>query len=91
MTHPQSITTGPPVCKPKLITSDKEVITAIEEKQNEKDMKAVKPFVSFSEVRRDKAAEEENKSDLLEIVAEVDCVKMLGSICLRESYGRSGR
>ena len=44
-THPHVMTTGPPVSNPKLITKHSDVITAIEEKQKLKDIKALKPFI----------------------------------------------
>ena len=41
--QPQVMTTGPPVSKPKLMTRQREVITAMDEKVKLKDMKALKP------------------------------------------------
>ena len=41
--HPQVITTGPPVSSPKFITKQSEVMTAIDEKVKLKDMKALNP------------------------------------------------
>jgi hypothetical protein len=42
--HPQVMTTGPPVSNPKLITRQREVMTAIDEKVKLNDMKALNPL-----------------------------------------------
>lgn len=42
--HPQIITTGPPVSNPKLTTRHREVMTAIDEKVKLNDMKALNPL-----------------------------------------------